>query len=119
MTPCIDGGRANEAEPQPKDVSGLTALASRSLRGPGFCSPWEIASDDVASTLGSFNIMGLGDGELGLLGYPRASLLTARCRQVAGGVELTCSWVATVGRLLKEMLDMVGRDVLQPAQVSS
>jgi hypothetical protein len=34
------------------------------------------------------------------------------------GTELACSQVATVPRLLKETLTMVGRDFLQPARVS-
>jgi hypothetical protein len=57
-------------------------------------------------------------GELGLSGYPRAPPLPAIWRQVVGGAELTCLRVATVGRLLKETLATVGRDVLQPARVS-
>jgi hypothetical protein len=67
---------------------------------------------------GSFDIVDLGAGELGLSGYPRVPLLPASWRQVAGVAELTCSWVATVHRLLKETLAMVSRDVLQLARVS-
>jgi hypothetical protein len=48
------------------------------------------------------------------------ALQPASWRQVAGGggAESTCSWVATVHRLLKETLAVVGRDVLQSARVS-
>jgi hypothetical protein len=38
-------------------------------------------------------------------------------RFLEGGAELTCSWVVAVGRLPKEALAMVSRDVLQPAWV--
>jgi hypothetical protein len=37
---------------------------------------------------------------------------------VAAVAKLTCSWVATMGWLQKEMLATVGRDVLQLAHVS-
>jgi hypothetical protein len=72
----------------------------------------------VTSVPGPFDIVDLGAGELGLPGNPRAPPLPASWRQVAGGAELTCSWVTTMGRLLKEVLAMVGRDVLQLARVS-
>jgi hypothetical protein len=64
------------------------------------------------SVPGSFDIVDLGAGELGLSDYLRAPPLPANWRKVVGGVELMCSWVATMGQLLKEMLPMVGRDVL-------
>jgi hypothetical protein len=37
---------------------------------------------------------------------------------VEGGAELTCLWVAAIGRLLKDTLAFVGWDVLQPDRVS-
>jgi hypothetical protein len=61
----------------------------------------------VVSILGSFNIVGLGTGEMGLSGYPWAPLLPTSWRPVA-----------TVCRLMKEMLAMVSRDVLQLARVN-
>jgi hypothetical protein len=44
----------------------------------------------------SFDIVDLGVGELGLTGYPRASLLPANLRQVARVVELAWLRVATM-----------------------
>jgi hypothetical protein len=38
-TPCVDGGHANDAEPQPEDVPSMVVLARRSPRGPGFIPP--------------------------------------------------------------------------------
>jgi hypothetical protein len=66
-----------EAEPQPKGTPGMAALAPRSPRGFGFGPPWEIALDDAMSIPGSFDIVGPGNGELGLSGYPRVPLLPA------------------------------------------
>jgi hypothetical protein len=66
----------------------------------------------------TFVLRSLGASELGLPSYPRALPLPASWKQVVGGVELTCSWVATMGRLLKVMLATVGQNVLQPAWVS-
>jgi hypothetical protein len=85
-------------------------VASAHPRGP--------LLDDMMFVPGSFDIVDLGVCELGLPGNPRAPLLPASWRQVAGVAELTCSWVATVHRLLKETLAMVDLDVLQPAWVS-
>jgi hypothetical protein len=80
--------------------------------------PKGTASDGMMSVPKFFNIVDLGGGELGLPGYPKALPLPASWRQVAGGALLMCSWVATVVRLLKEVLATVGQDVLQQAQVS-
>jgi hypothetical protein len=55
----------------------MAALAPRSPRGSGFGPPWEIALDYVMSIPGSFDIVGPGNGELGLSGYPRVPLLPA------------------------------------------
>jgi hypothetical protein len=73
---------------------------------------------DVPCFPRSFNIVDMGNRELGLSGYPRAPLLRTGWGQVARDVDMACSWVATMHRLLKETLTMVGRDVLQPARVS-
>jgi hypothetical protein len=59
-----------------------------------------------------------GANELGLSDFSRVPPLSTSWRQVEGGAELTCSQVVAVSRLLKEMLAMVGQDVLQPTQVS-
>jgi hypothetical protein len=61
VSPRSDDSRANEAEPQPEDAPGRAAL-----------------------TLGSFDIVDLGNGELGLQGYYRAPLPPARWGQVVG-----------------------------------
>jgi hypothetical protein len=83
---------------------------------PAFPAPEE---GNMVSVPRSFDILDLGAAELRLLGYPRVPLLLASWRQVAGGgVELMCLRVATMCRLLKEMLAVVSRDVLQPARVS-
>jgi hypothetical protein len=60
----------------------------------------------------SSDIVDSGTGELGLPGYPRVPLCPASSRQGARGAEVTFSRVATVHRLLKEMLAVVGLDVL-------
>jgi hypothetical protein len=70
--------------------------------------------NDVMYALGSIDIVDLGAGKLGLPGYPRAPPLLASWRQVVGGAKFTCSHVATMGWLLKDVLAMVGWDVLQP-----
>jgi hypothetical protein len=72
----------------------------------------------VTSIPGSFDIVDPGAHELGLSGYPRVPPLPSSWRQVVGGAEFTCSQVVTMGRLLKEVLAMIGRDVLQPTRVS-
>jgi hypothetical protein len=73
---------------------------------------------DAPSVPGSFDIVDLENGELGLSRYPRVPLLPAGQGQEAGGAELPCSQVATVRRLLQETLTMVGRDVPQLARVN-
>jgi hypothetical protein len=73
---------------------------------------------DIPSVPRSSDVVDLGNKELGLLGFPQAPLLPIDLGQVAGGAELACSQVATVHRLLRETLIMVGQDVLQLAQVS-
>jgi hypothetical protein len=83
-SPCIDGSHVNGVEPQPKNVPGQGALTPVSLRGPGFSPSREAASDDVMSVPGSFNIVDLGTGEVGLPGFPRAPLLPASWKQVVG-----------------------------------
>jgi hypothetical protein len=49
---------------------------------------------------------------------PNFPLTGGKWRGGGGGVELPCSQVATVHRLLQETLAMVGQDVLQPPRVS-
>jgi hypothetical protein len=100
MTPCIDGGHANEVEPRLEDTpNGATLI-------PGGGEGGHFGRCDIRS--GSFDNVDLGAGVLGLPGYPRAPLLPTNWRQVAGAAELMCSWVATVRRLLKETLAIVG-----------
>jgi hypothetical protein len=84
VTPHINGGCANEVEPQSEDALDGAALIPGSPRGPGFSAPWETASDDTRSILGSIDIVDLGDSELGLPGYLKAPHLPASWRQVAG-----------------------------------
>jgi hypothetical protein len=55
---------------------------------------------DAPSIPGSFDIVDLENGELGLSRYPRVPLLPAGQGQEAGGAELPCLQVATVRRLL-------------------
>jgi hypothetical protein len=73
-TPCVDDGRAKEAEPRFEDASGPVALILGSPRGPGYSPSREAALDDVMSVLGSSDIVDLGVGVLGLPGYPQVSL---------------------------------------------
>jgi hypothetical protein len=91
VTPRVDGGRANEAEPRPEDTPGGAAFIPGSPVGLGFCPPRGITSDNVMSAPGSFDVVDLGGGELGLPGYPRVPLLPTSWRQVAGrgcGVDM-------------------------------
>jgi hypothetical protein len=111
------GSHADGAALGLKDTPGEATLTPGSPRGPGFSPPREDASDDKISVPGSFDIVDLGTGELGLPGYPERRFCLP-----AGGKWWVCGLmylqIATVHRLLKEMLAMVGRDVLQPARVS-
>jgi hypothetical protein len=102
MTPPVNCGRADELGPWFEETPDGAALILRSPRGPGFSAPRGTASDDVMFIPGSFDVVDLGAGELGL----------------SGCTEVTCSWVASVHQLLKGTLATVCRDVLQPAQVS-
>jgi hypothetical protein len=52
-TSCTDSGRADEAEPRPKDPPGEAAFAPESPRGSGFSPPREVALDDVMPILES------------------------------------------------------------------
>jgi hypothetical protein len=73
---------------------------------------------NTLSAPGSSDVVVLGDEELGLLRLPRAPLLPTDWGKVTEGVEMVCSQVAIVHRLLCETLAMVDRDILQPARVS-
>jgi hypothetical protein len=79
--PHASGGRANEVGPWYVDLPSQAALTPRSLRELGFNSSWEAALTELPSVHGSFNLVDLGNGELG---------------QVARGTELTCPWVTTM-----------------------
>jgi hypothetical protein len=83
-TPCVDGSRMNEVEPQPEDAPGEAALAPGSLRGSVFSPPWDADLDDGSSIPGSFDIMGLITVQLVLLRYPRAPLLPTSWKLVVG-----------------------------------
>jgi hypothetical protein len=87
MTPYIDGGRVKKVEPRPEDTPDGVSLIPRSPRGPDFSPPHETISDCVGSAPGSFDVMDLGAGELGLSGGARAPLLPASWRKLAGGVQ--------------------------------
>jgi hypothetical protein len=119
MSPCTNGGQVNGAEPQHEDALGQVALIPETSKGPDFSPSWEATLDDATLVPGSFNIVDLGTGEPGLPGYPRVPLLPTSWGQVArGGVELTCSQVTTMSRLLKETLAMVHWDALEPTRVN-
>jgi hypothetical protein len=118
VSPRAGAGWANEAMPQPIGAPGWAVLTPRSSRDPDPNPSREAAVGDLPSTLGSSDIMALGNEELGLPEFPRMPLLPAGWGQVVGGVELACSQVATMRILLWETLTMVGQDVLQPARVS-
>jgi hypothetical protein len=98
---------------------GQVALIPETSKGHNFSPSWEASLDDATLVLGSFNVVDLGIGEPGLPGYPRVPLLPTSWGQVArGGVELTCSQVTTMSRLLKETLAMVHWNALQPTRVN-
>jgi hypothetical protein len=107
-----------EVEPRLEVAPGGDASALGCLRGPGSRPPGGTASGDVISTTRSLDIVNSRANELGLPGYPRVPPPHASWREVEGGVEQMHSQVVVVGRLLKETLDTVDRDVLQPARVS-
>jgi hypothetical protein len=71
-----NGGRANGAESWPDDAPGQAALIPGTSKVPGFSLSREAALDDAMVVPGSFDIVDLGIGELGLLGYPHAPLLS-------------------------------------------
>jgi hypothetical protein len=77
VTPCTDDGHANGTGPRPKDAPGEADVAPDSLMRYGFSPPQGAASNDVTSVPGSIDIVGLGIGRLGLLGYPQVPLLPA------------------------------------------
>jgi hypothetical protein len=79
----VYSGSVNEAEPQLEDASGGAPLIPRSLRRPDFHPLGGTTSDDVMSIPESFDIVDLGAGELGLLGYRRALPLPTSWRHVA------------------------------------
>jgi hypothetical protein len=89
------GGRVNKAEPRSVDVPGRAALTPESSWELGFCPSQEAILDDIPYVPRSFDIVDLGNGELGLLGYLRAPLLLAGWGHVAGNTELACSPDAT------------------------
>jgi hypothetical protein len=66
-------------------MPGEATLTPGSPRGPGFSPPREDASDDKISVPGSFDIVDLGTGELGLPGY-----LERRFCLPAGGKWWVC-----------------------------
>jgi hypothetical protein len=68
--PRIDSGHANEVAPRPEDASGGAALIPGSPREPSFRPLGGTTSDSMMSVPGSFDIVDLGAGELGLSGYP-------------------------------------------------
>jgi hypothetical protein len=118
VMPCVEGDRVKEIEPRPEDAAIPAALALRPPRGPGCSSSREATLDDAIAIPGSSDVVDVATRVLGLPGYPRASLQPTSWKEVAGGVESTCSHIATMRRLLKETLVLVCRDVLLPARVS-
>jgi hypothetical protein len=56
----------------PEDTPSGATLILVSTRASGSCPLGGTASDDATSVPGSFNIVDLGAGVLGLSGYPRA-----------------------------------------------
>jgi hypothetical protein len=77
-------GRGNEARPQSVGVPDRAALTFRSSRGPNSSPAWKAAVGDTPPALRSFDVMALGNEELGLPGFPRAPLLHAGWGQVVG-----------------------------------
>jgi hypothetical protein len=75
VSPRVDGGHVNGAEPRLDDAPGRAALTPGTSKGPSFSASREATLDDVTSVPGSFDIVDLGTGEPGLLRYPRAPLL--------------------------------------------
>jgi hypothetical protein len=65
--------------------------------------------------LGAMDSGVLGLGLLCSSGSPSPPV----CRgQVENSAEQACSWVAAADRLLREVMAMVGRDIMHPIQVS-
>jgi hypothetical protein len=118
VSPCTDGGCANGVEPQPKDAPSRAVLTPETSNGLGLSPSHESTLDDVTSVPGSFDIVDLGTGESELPGYPRAPLLPTSFGASGGGAELTRLRDTTVCRLLKEMVTMVGRDIVQLARIN-
>jgi hypothetical protein len=92
------------------------------LLGLGGVQPSTILSRDPAlgrtvQALRSMSAINPGAAELGLPGYPGALAPPINWRHVEGSVEQVCSRVATVDRLLWEMIAMGGQDILHPIWV--
>jgi hypothetical protein len=96
-----------------EDAPGGDASASGSRQ------PRDAAPAGTIPAPGSSDIVDSGAIELGLMCYPRVPPPHSSWMQVEGGMELTCLWVAAVGRLLQETLATVSQDILQPAQARS
>jgi hypothetical protein len=60
----------NRVDPQFVDAPGLAALTPGSSREPSFSYSQEATLDDAPSIPRSFDIVDLGNGELGMLRYP-------------------------------------------------
>jgi hypothetical protein len=107
-------------------VTGGDAIAPETLgvrsdfvvHSPSPSMPSRATPGDTVSALGSLDVVDLGAIELGLSAYPGVPSLPARWRQVEGSVEQVCLWVVAMGRLLWEVIAVVGRDILHLVWVS-
>jgi hypothetical protein len=80
----VGGIRMNGAEPQSVHEPGLVALTPGSSRELSLSSSCKATLDDAPSVPRSLDIVDLGNGELGLPGYPRAPPLSTSWGQVVG-----------------------------------
>jgi hypothetical protein len=91
------GGRANEVEPWSVDAPGLAVVTPGTSRELSFSSSREATLDDVLSFPGFFDIVVLGNRELGLLGYPCVPPLPACLPTIEGDIVHGGSGCSTTG----------------------
>jgi hypothetical protein len=104
---CADSIGADRTEPEPNDATEGPCL-NLMVHNSGPSMPRSRSSGDVVPAPGSLGAADSRVSELGLLGYPGSPFLPISWRQVENSVEQACSCVATMDKLLRGAMAMVG-----------